>query len=186
MEVTKATPGRKRGRLARKRRRLGKWSLEREIALGVDFDSREVLCRLRSVRFGRQRKESENAWIARVLDVIVRVWNEAKANFVSADEWRRSDLSPAMWGALPSQSVPLDAWPADTVRGTSLPMPPKGWQPELPPRDDMIREWIKPLAPTYLGASRRKLLAAQIVGWRWGLSASAVLSKRLAWDRTEW
>jgi len=70
-------------------------------------------------------------------------------------------------------------------RGESLPIPKLGWRTEPPPESE-IASWLKALAPRNIGTSRRKLLAAHVVGWRWRLSAPAVLSKRLAQRRTCW
>jgi len=57
------------------------------------------------------------------------------------------------------------------------------------PSKETIREWIVALRSPRAGikrVGRHTRLAAEIVGWRWGLSANAVLSKRLAQRRTCW
>jgi hypothetical protein len=57
------------------------------------------------------------------------------------------------------------------------------------PTEAVIRKWIMDLQrprPGIKRVGRHARLAAVIVGWRWGLSANALLSKRLAGRRTAW
>jgi hypothetical protein len=57
------------------------------------------------------------------------------------------------------------------------------------PKEEVIRGWIAALRSPRAGikrVGRHTRLAAEIVGWRWRLSANAVLSMRLAQRRTAW
>jgi len=166
---------------------------EREMAFGVAMDFEETMRLLRSARLSRGRKDTEAKWAERLVNLVRQVWSEAR--FISCNEWRCSEERWDWVNHVPeSLSIPRQKdetitrgeTPKAGPPGTSLQLLRNGWRSTLPDTPE-IRKWIMKLAPRNLGASRRKLLAARIVAWRWRLtSADAVLSKRIAQRRTRW
>jgi hypothetical protein len=96
-----------------------------------------------------------------------------------------ADQFEVLWKEVQQQRR-SDARQALPVIKSSLPAQPPKFEV---PSEQIIRKWIIALEHPRAGikrVGRHTRLAAEIVGWRWGLSATAVLSKRLAQRRTRW